>query len=121
MGRSNTPATILSQVNGIPARVGVIQSDDGSAQTNEDNDGTNFDLQPGGRYVIQCPETDIAITGSPLLLSETDITPVSADPDTDLVVPAGQPCMVCLRPGQSIISVAATDGSTAFHAKVMLL
>jgi hypothetical protein len=117
--RSNTTASILSEVNGITARVGVIASSDGTAKTNQTT-ATTFLLQPGGRYVVQA-DKDIAITATPLLRSETDIAAVTADPLKDLVVPQGQACMVCLLPGQTLISIAAGTAGTAFNAKVLLL
>ena len=117
--RSNTEAAILSEVFGVPVRVGVIASADGTAKTNA-NTAAAFTLQPGGRYVIQA-NVDVAITPTPLLTTDTDIAAVSADPTKDLVVPAGQPAMVCLKPNQSLISIAAGTAATPFSAKVMLL
>lgn len=125
--RTRDVADILDQVNGITTRVGVITSTAGGAKTNSANDGTNFSLVPGQRYVMQCTESDLAFTPTPLLTTPTDILPVTADPTKDLIIPAGTPFMFCLRATQEVygtpqntISVASTTGTTPFHARIML-
>lgn len=119
MPRPDSLRSIVDQVNGITVRVGVISSTDGSATTNLTT-AVAFALEPKSRYVLQCDASDLAFTPSPLATTETDITPVSADPAKDIVFKAGQPFAVSLAPGQKVFSLTSVGG-VAFSCKVLKL